>query len=147
MQAGGHRFDPGTLHLLYGGGFQASGDPAVKSLGCDVRAIRPHNRSQFLVELDAPEIRWIRQRFEDSAPLPARKIDLSVGAVLEGQAKTVVADDFDSCHVHELGHCLILGKRRNTFERLAIASASPVLLEIAPVELCPLANKPQRAVR
>ena len=64
-------------------GLQASSDPRVQRLRRDVGAIRPHDRPQLLVELRLAEIVGVGKRLEDAAPAPARKIDFTLGAILE----------------------------------------------------------------
>jgi len=82
------------------GGLPAPNDPRVKRLRRYVGAVGPNDRPQLLVEPDLPEVVGIRKRLEDTAPAPARKIDVALGAVLEAQAQAVVSDHLDRGHVN-----------------------------------------------
>ena len=68
--------------------------------------------------LTLPEVAGIRERLEDAAPAPARKIDFALGAVLEPEAQAVVSGDVDLSDVNELSHVVMLRERRNPLEGL-----------------------------
>ena len=76
-------------------GSQAAGDPLVQGLRRDVGAVRPDDRSEFRVKFDTLEIGRIRQPLEDSAPLPAGEVDISLGAILGKRGRVNPADTPD----------------------------------------------------
>ena len=60
-----------------------------------VGAVRPADRPQLRVKLDAGEVLRIAQWREDADPLPTGGVNLPTDAVIEREAKTMIADDLD----------------------------------------------------
>ena len=83
---------------------EASNDPGVQRLRRHVGPVRPDDGSELGVEADTAEVGGIGKRLEDTPPLPAGEIDLTLGTVLERQPQPMIANDLDRRHVNEICH-------------------------------------------
>jgi hypothetical protein len=119
----------------------------MKRFGSQIGAVWPHDRAELFVECNPAEIVGVGEGFENTAPVPAGKIDLSFGPVRERKAKAVVSEGCDARYVDDLRHGFMLRKWVDPLERKPLTSALPVVLELSAVKRCPLADKSQSAVR
>jgi hypothetical protein len=121
---------------------EITSDPFVQSLGREIGPVWPHDRAKLHVELHLCEEVRIPKGLEDATPWPSRQVELTLRAVLETQAQTVVAEHLDGSHVDQRAHSLILRQGRNTLQRLALSRQPPIGFEFFTMELRPLPNEP-----
>jgi hypothetical protein len=127
----------------------------VERLGRHVEAVvGPDERA--VLDRDAREALGVAQRLEHAVPLAIDEADVADDAVLEGQAKPVLADDLDSSDVNDLagedvvnglGHGVSLAQRVDRVQRLFAGGELPVGVQLLRVQLGPRLYEPQLPLR
>jgi hypothetical protein len=68
----------------------------IERLRSHVSAVRPREGAGLYIHSHAREVIGIAQRLESTSPLASREIDIADGAVVEGQAQSLLAADLDT---------------------------------------------------
>ncbi len=56
-----------------------------------VDPVRPNNGPCFRVDSDLSKVSRVTEGFKNTGPFPGREVDITDGAVIEKEAKTVIA--------------------------------------------------------
>ncbi len=61
-----------------------------------VDPVRPNNGRCFRVDSDLSKVSRVTEGFKNTGPFPGREVDITDGAVVEKEAKTVIAEHRDA---------------------------------------------------